>query len=137
MKVLSIKEPFATLIKNKKKYIETRSWKTNYRGELYIHASISKIRKDVKDRVELMNLVSGYEMGYGNILCKCELVDCIYMTEEYIDYIKNNEYEQYICGYYEVGRYAWILKDIEPLDEIIPAKGKLGIWNYDEQNIND
>lgn len=131
MKVLSIKEPFATLIKNKKKYIETRSWKTNYRGELYIHASISKIKKDVNVRRELMNLINDDEMGYGNILCKCELVDCIYMTEEYIDYIKTNEYQQYICGYYEVGRYAWVLKNIQPLDEMIPTKGKLGIWDYD------
>ena len=39
MKVLSIVEPYATLIKENKKIIETRSWKTNYRGELYIHAS--------------------------------------------------------------------------------------------------
>lgn len=42
MKVLSIKKLFASLIKNNKKYFETRSWKTNYRGKLYLHASISK-----------------------------------------------------------------------------------------------
>ncbi len=41
MKVLTIKEPFATLIYKKVKFIETRSWKTSYRGELYIHASLS------------------------------------------------------------------------------------------------
>ena len=35
MKVLSIIEPWATLIASKQKYIETRSWKTSYRGELY------------------------------------------------------------------------------------------------------
>ena len=45
MKVLSIIEPWATLIKEKKKVIETRSWKTSYRGELYIHASNKKINK--------------------------------------------------------------------------------------------
>lgn len=45
MKVISIKEPFATLIKNGNKHIETRSWKTNYRGELFIHASSKKITK--------------------------------------------------------------------------------------------
>ena len=43
IKVLSIIEPWATLIKEKKKYIETRTWKTSYRGELYIHASKKKI----------------------------------------------------------------------------------------------
>ena len=44
MKVLSITEPYATLIKEKKKKVETRSWKTSYRGELYIHASLTKIK---------------------------------------------------------------------------------------------
>ena len=41
MKVISIKEPFATLIKDGVKIYETRSWKTNYRGEIYVHASMS------------------------------------------------------------------------------------------------
>ena len=45
MKVLSIREPWASLIMNKKKLVETRSFKTNYRGELYIHASLTKIKK--------------------------------------------------------------------------------------------
>lgn len=46
MKVLTIKEPFASLIKDKKKFIETRSWKTKYRGELYIHAGKSIYKKN-------------------------------------------------------------------------------------------
>ena len=50
MKVLTIKEPFATLIMNKVKYIETRSWKTNYRGEIYIHSGLAKLTKEVKER---------------------------------------------------------------------------------------
>ena len=53
MKVLSLREPWATLIKDKKKFIETRSWKTNYRGELYIHASITKIDKSTRERGDL------------------------------------------------------------------------------------
>ena len=49
MKVLSLTEPYATLIKNGSKTIETRSWKTNYRGKLYIHASSTKIPKEYKN----------------------------------------------------------------------------------------
>ncbi len=45
MKILSLTEPYATLIKDGKKKIETRSRKTSYRGELYIHASLTKITK--------------------------------------------------------------------------------------------
>ena len=129
MRVLSIKEPFASLIKEKIKIIETRSWKTKYRGELYIHASLKKINlKD--DRIRsLLKYIPDKEMQYGKIICKCELVDCIYMDENYIKSIKRDE-QEYLCGRYEVGRYAWILKVVEVLKEPIVAKGRLGIWKY-------
>ncbi len=126
MKVLSIKEPFATLIKDGVKIYETRSWKTNYRGEIYIHASLSLSKSE---RVESANKYLKSEIRPGFILCKCELVDCIPMTDEFIKYI-NKETSEYDYGLYSEGRYAWKLKVLEVLDEPIPAKGKLGIWNY-------
>lgn len=84
MKVLSLTEPFATLIKEKKKFVETRSWKTNYRGELYIHASMTKMSKQNKEDKELMSLVDNKNMNFGYIICKCRLVDCVFMTEEFV-----------------------------------------------------
>lgn len=112
MKVLTIKEPFATLIKNKVKYIETRSWKTNYRGELYIQSGVAKIRKEVKERKGLSELYNEDELNYGHIICKCNLVDCIYMTEEFIKKEKEKNKNNFIAGHYEVGRYAWVLEDV-------------------------
>lgn len=132
MKVLSLTEPYATLIRDKKKLVETRSWKTNYRGELYIHASSTKISKESKENKELMSLIDENSLNYGKIILKCELVDCIYMTEDYVLNMKNNHHQEYICGIYEVGRYAWILDNIEVLENPIEAKGSLGIWNYKE-----
>lgn len=38
MKVLTIKQPFATLIAEELKEYEFRTWKTKYRGEILIHA---------------------------------------------------------------------------------------------------
>lgn len=130
MKVLSLTEPYATLIKDGKKKIETRSWKTNYRGKLYIHSSSTKIPKEYKNNVELMSLVDINKLNYGNIICSCELVDCVEMTEKFIEEIKQNKNE-YISGIYAKGRYAWILKDIKILDKPIKAKGHLGIWNFE------
>lgn len=126
MKVISIKEPFATLIKENIKNIETRSWKTNYRGEIYIHAS--KV-SDKRRTQELLELTKDLKMNNGNIIAKATLVDCKYMDQEFIKEIKQNETE-YLCGYYEEGRYAWILKDIKKIKPI-PAKGKLNVWNYE------
>lgn len=130
MKVLSLTEPYATLIKEKKKTVETRSWKTKYRGELYIHASSSKISKKVVDDKKIMSLVSNCSLNFGYIICKCNLVDCVYMTKEYIEEIKENHLQEYLCGQYEEGRYAWILENIVPLKEPIQAKGQLNVWNY-------
>lgn len=132
MKVLSIKEPFATLIKEQIKGVETRSWKTNYRGEIYIHASKPPIEKKVYSRKELIKLCENLKFNQGNIICKGNLVDCIYMTEEFINELKKSNNQEYICGHYEVGRYAWVIKDVESITPI-PAKGKLGIWNYEEK----
>ena len=55
MKVLSIKEPFASLISLGIKKIETRSWKTNYKGEIYIHASLTKSKMDDKRKMPCLN----------------------------------------------------------------------------------
>ena len=131
MKVLSLTEPYATLIKNGIKTIETRSWKTNYRGKLYIHASSTRIPKENRNNKELMTLVDLNNLNYGNIVCSCELVDCIEMTDEFIENIKNNMKNEYITGIYAKGRYAWILKNIKVLDRPIKAKGHLGMWNFD------
>lgn len=69
MKVLSLTEPYATIIKEGKKKIETRSWKTNYRGKLYIHASSTKIPKEYRENKDLMNLVDINNLNYGYIVC--------------------------------------------------------------------
>lgn len=126
MKVLSIKEPWASLIMNGTKKIETRSWKTKYRGEIYIHASLSKAKIT---KPEVYELIKDMNFKCGYIICKCNLVDCIYMTDEYVNDMKTNHFEEYICGHYEVGRYAWIVEDVKVI-EPIESKGKLGLWNY-------
>ena len=129
MKVISIKEPFATLIANGMKNIETRSWKTNYRGELFIHASGKNLAKEFLTNDYVVDLIKDMDMNYGNIICRCNLVDCVYMDESFLEYIKQNPTE-YNLGEYKQGRYAWVMEDIEPIYPI-SAKGKLNIWNFD------
>ena len=129
MKVLTIKQPFASLIANNQKFIETRSWKTGYRGEMYIHAGLKKINlKDDKIK-KLLSFISNTNIEYGMIICKVNLVDCVYMDEKFINKIKQNSRE-YLCGEYKIGRYGWIFENVEILKEPIACKGKLSIWNY-------
>ena len=46
-----------------------------------------KAKHDKKDK-ELMSLIENKQLNYGYIICKCNLVDCIYMTKAYIKKIK-------------------------------------------------
>lgn len=128
MKVLSLTQPYAELIKNGTKEIETRSWKTNYRGKIYIHASSTKIPKASKENAELMKLTANADMDFGNIICSADLVDCIEMTDSYIKNLKEINHNEFVSGIYEVGRYAWILENVEVLGKPIKAKGRLGLW---------
>lgn len=132
MKVISIKEPFATLIKDKLKKIETRSFKTNYRGEIYIHVSGKTFAKEFLNNKYVIELSKNITPSYGYIICKANLIDCIYMDEEFLAKIKKDK-QEYNLGLYEKGRYAWILSDIKPIKPI-KTKGKLNIWNYEGEN---
>lgn len=132
MKVLTIREPFVSLIKEEIKHIETRSWKTNYRGEIYIHTSKSIVNSKKLRNPSVLTLLKDKDFKYRMIVLKCNLVDCVYMDDKFINNIKNDKNE-YLCGRYEIGRYAWVLSDIEVLDKPISVKGKLGIWNYNDK----
>lgn len=140
IKVISIKEPHASLLLTPYKTIETRSWATKYRGEIYLHCSLSvppyrTDTRDMWDRVlklfdkeskrigEPAKLARGFR---GCIYAKAELVDCILMTPENIAALPQDEID---AGYYEPGRYMWVLRNVTLLPDTIPAKGRLGIWN--------
>ena len=129
MKTISIQEPYASLILNGYKKIETRSWKTNYRGDILIHASLSKnFIKTITDK-EVLNLIKDMPLNYGKIICKAKLVDCIEMTDDYIEKIKLNK-QEYSLGIYKTKRYAWVLDNVKPIKDPIEIKGKLGLWDY-------
>ena len=133
MKVLTIQEPYATFIMKGFKRIETRSFKTNYRGEIYIHAGLSNNFLNKISDDYILSLFDKSMLNHGKIICKARLTDCIYMTNEYIEDLKSKNNREFMLGDYKVGRYAWILEDVEELDEKISVKGKLGIWNMEDK----
>ena len=125
MKVLTIKQPWASLIIEGYKRFEFRSWKTNYRGDLLIHAGKS-IDKEAYERLK------GYltEMPLGKIIGKVELTDCIKTTPEFFEERLKENKDIYTKSAFKE-EYAWKIKVIEKFDETIEVKGKLGLWNYE------
>ena len=147
MKVISLLQPWASLVAVGAKKIETRSWKTEYRGELYIHASLGwepdqrvllsvwgfqgglapLVGKPLDLTGSTWSGVKEEHLPRGFIIAKCNLVDCIptdNLTQAQIG-------TDWPFGEFGLGRFGWILEDSELLPEPIPAKGRLGLWEFD------
>lgn len=126
MKVLTIREPWASLIVNGYKEFEFRSWKTNYRGKLLIHTGL-RLEKEVIDRFEEYNL--NYVLGA--IIGEAILTDCILVNEEFSESLRKINNKVYAKSNHNE-TYAWKLENIKMYDSPIYVKGKLGLWNYEE-----
>ena len=125
MKALTIKQPYASLIVNGYKEYEFRTWKTNYRGKLLIHAGLTL-------ESPLLNKIESYNIEYtkGAIIGEVELTDCI-LVDETLDK-KLRKLNANIYANDHVNMYAWKLENIKKYDKPIYIKGKLGLWNYEE-----
>ena len=127
MKVLTIKQPFATLIAEGYKEYEFRTWKTKYRGEFLIHAGIG-VDKKAMEKYKHLNL----EYPSGCIIAKVTLTDCIEINEEARKMLKekNNIVYDHIINHTDWKGYGFKMENIKKINPI-PIKGKLSFWDYD------
>lgn len=127
MKVISIKQPFASLIAEGLKEYEFRTWKTNYRGKLLIHASKTKDKEALK-RFEKYNL----DYKFGCIIAEVNLTDCIKIDDDFRKILKDKNPLVYKNVINKTGTEKYAFK-IENVKKILPiyVNGKLGLWNYE------
>lgn len=118
MKAASLKQPWAGLIAGGFKTIETRKWRTHYRGDLLICSSQKPVKLDQMGTPFYLDPLCHY---MGSTICLVNLVDCVPMTEEH---------EQKACCRVYEGAWAWILDDIRPVKQL-PVKGQLSIYDVD------
>ncbi len=124
MKVITLKQPWATLIAEEYKKYEFRSWRTNYRGEIYIHAG-EGIDKEGMKRIKKLNL--SYPQSV--IVAKVIMSDCIKLTEDINKKIIKENPLIYGNNLKRSG-FAWKIENVKKLKSNEIIKGKLGIWNY-------
>jgi activating signal cointegrator 1 len=137
VKALTITQPWATLIQRGAKRLETRSWYTNYRGALVIHAAKS-FPLDCQDLLRMppfyngVGCVSAKELPRGVGLCVCILRACVKVSElhklKIFDFTPS--VDELTFGDFSDGRYAWLLEHQYDFVAPIPAKGALGLWPW-------
>ncbi len=123
LKVLTLRQPWATLVAEGIKKYEFRSWKTKYRGKVLIHAGTGIDKEDMK-KYENMNL----EFPSRKIIAIVEIEDCLELNEQLNKKIITENNIAY--GNKVRTGYAWKLKNIKKLDYDKEVNGQLGLWNY-------
>lgn len=125
MKVLTIKQPWATLIMQGYKRFEFRSWQTKYRGDLLIHAG-----KGIdKEAIKRLGKYLPEELQTGKILGKVTLVDCIKMSPEFKEELLKENRDIYTKSSFQEN-YGWQMDNVQVFNESIEAKGHLSLWEY-------
>lgn len=148
MKGLSLTQPWATLVANGSKQIETRSWSTSYRGAIAIHASKGfpgyakeycyaaivqrHLRRNEGGQFYVADLIKSLPLGA--IVATAKLVACTSTNHPLsfgFDQTRKRPQEgtpEYAFGDYSENRFMWFLEDVKPLLEPISCKGALGLW---------
>jgi activating signal cointegrator 1 len=143
-KILSLWQPWATLIAIDLKKHETRSWGTSYRGPIAIHAAKRKMGEaerrvwrwamqygfpDAGDRLP-QNIPAFEDIPLGGIVAIANLTDCLKMSRGFRN--KQNivaedvTYLERWLGDWTSGRFAWKLEEVKPI-EFYPYKGAQGL----------
>ena len=146
MKAITLWQPWASLLAWGIIEYETRSWATQYRGPMAIHAA-------AREPKNIFNQMSGTItsiLGAGNlpdyprgaIIATADLIACHEMQEDEngnMGFWRNSNGRkefyaisapQAALGDWQPGRYAWEFTNMRRLDKPIPAKGGQRIWNW-------
>ena len=117
MKALSIRNPWAWLVKHGHKDIENRTWRTAYRGPLLIHASLkpAQAAQEIREwaRSE-MGILIPKQLEAGGIVGVVDVVDVV---------------EQSTSPWFE-GPFGFVLMNAKPCP-FIPLRGRLGLFDVE------
>ena len=153
MKTLTVKQPWASLIVEGIKDIENRTWKTNFRGRMLIHAS-AKPDYDIRNtnNISIYNVLRENEYLFdddidafcavGAIIGSVEIVDCvinypsIWAEKQHCTYytpckdlMKSTNCLDG-CRHFSKPIYNWVLANPVKFEKPIPCKGALSLWDY-------
>ena len=144
MKAITVKQPWASLITSGIKNIENRTWKTNFRGRVLIHAGAAKTSGLMARYLNNEQLLAFREkIGWsgldflepqGAIIGSVEIVDCVINHPSI--WAEKTEWKYGVSGpvgnqeYIHPVIWNWVLSHPIQFLKPIPTKGKLSFWDY-------
>ena len=130
MKAISLWQPWASLWCSEAKIHETRHWPTSHRGWLLVHAAKRRIDDHAGDRLDdvcdgLWGHHWGLELPRGTLIGMVNLVGCVSTDTMPTGHQSSEDYE---CGDFSSGRYAWRRAAFKVFAEPISYRGQQGMF---------
>lgn len=139
IRAISLHQPWATLIAQGAKKIETRSWRTPRLGWVAIHAAkvmppyALALTHDAVFQRAITDAV--YEAilnpPRGAVVAVAQLVECRFTgthDEPTPQWVRDLSPQELAFGDFSPGRYGWRFEDVRALPEPVPCRGTQGIW---------
>jgi activating signal cointegrator 1 len=144
MKALSLHQPWATLVCIGAKRLETRSWKTSYRGTIAIHASKTRpptglhlaTKEPFKSALAKAGIFEPGQLLFGQVIGMATVIEC--HIAEHLDAASGliNETE-WAFGDFRSGRWAWQLSNPVLFKKPFIYKGRVGIFDIEDDLIKE
>jgi hypothetical protein len=138
MKAISIRQPWAWAIIHAGKRVENRSWGTEYRGPVLIHAAkgMSWGEYDafrdfykvaiVAKHLELPEPPTFAELPRGGVIGRARIIGCVHETDKRLLHTDDKPWF--------FGPNGFILDSVEPIP-FIPYRGALGLFDVPDDAI--
>lgn len=137
VRVLSLWQPWASLVAAGVKRNETRSWSTPWRGLVAIHAArttlpLATIPRELAAILEVHAGRLPARFPVGAVVCLARVVDVTSTTASKgglraRQLLEELTPEERACGNYDPNRYAWRLELVGTLAQPIPYRGSQGL----------
>ena len=114
MRALSIRQPWAHLIVNGIKDVENRTWHTDFRGRILVHAGKVPDTHSpvfVDDEGIPIEIPDSY---YGAIIGEVDIVDCVWNHKS---------------KWRAIGQWQFVLSNPVAYTQPIPCRGQLGFFS--------
>lgn len=131
MKALTISQPFASLIASGEKWVENRRWFTQFRGRLAIHAG-KGTQYMTLDEMRREGLPIGAVVATAQLVACVNLEDLRERPNSPILVAPGIRVQDVLDHKHAEGPWCWVLADVQPLAEPVPARGAQGIWDWVE-----
>lgn len=144
MKCLTLTQPWATLVALGEKRIETRSWFPRHLalGEpIAIHAAKTFPRAARELCYEapfctvlMRHQLTPAQLPLGAVVAIARFGGAVWTQNRYGPHprLLHLAYQERAFGNYVAGRYAWFLDNVQPIVEPVPARGALGLWDWEQ-----